>query len=80
VTRAADLARSADEAAAATLGGDVVHPALGIVVLVVVAALNIHEPSGLTGFGQRRQPARRAPLLTQEQGQEQSAGSLDRAD
>jgi hypothetical protein len=44
VTRAADLVRSADEAAAATLGGDVVHPVLGIVVLVVVAALNIHEP------------------------------------
>jgi hypothetical protein len=38
VTRAADVARSTD---AATLGGDVVHPALGLVVLVVVATLNI---------------------------------------
>ena len=80
VTRAADLARSADDAAAATLRGDLVHPALGIVVLVVVAALNIRKPRGLTRFGQRRQPARRAPLPTQEQGQEQSAGSLDRTD
>jgi hypothetical protein len=73
VTRTADLARSADDAAAATLGGDVVHPALGIVVLVVVAALNVRKPRGLTRFGQRRQPARRAPSPTQQQGHEQSA-------
>jgi hypothetical protein len=32
-----------------------VHPALGIVVLVVVAALNIQKPRGLTAWGQRPQ-------------------------
>lgn len=58
VTRAADVARSADDAAAVALGGDVVHPALGIVVLVVVAALNIQKPRGLTRFGQRPQSDR----------------------
>jgi hypothetical protein len=66
VTRAADLARSAGDAAAVTLGGDVVHPALGLVALVV--ALNIHKPRGLTRFGQRRQPDARARLPRQQQG------------
>jgi hypothetical protein len=73
VTRAADLARSADDAAAATLGGDAVHPALGVGVLVVVAALNIHKPRGLTSFGQRRQADKRAPTQSQKQSQERRA-------
>jgi hypothetical protein len=37
------------------LGGDVVHPAVGLVVLVVVAVLNVHKPRGLTPYGQRKQ-------------------------
>jgi hypothetical protein len=66
VTRAADVARSADDAAAATLGGDVMHPALGLVVLVLVAVLNTYKPRGLTRFGQRWQLDRRARLASQQ--------------
>lgn len=51
VSATANLAQAA--AAPAALGGDVVHPALGIVVLVAVAVLNIVKPRGLTRYGRR---------------------------
>ena len=50
VTAAANLARTVDEQAVIALGGDVLHPALGLVVLVVVAVLNVYKPRGVTGF------------------------------
>lgn len=54
VTAGADLARTVDDRAVAAMGGDVLHPALGLVVLVVVAVLNVYKPRGVTGFGRRR--------------------------
>ena len=40
------------------LGGDIAHPALGLLVLVVVAVLNLYKPRGLTRYGQgKRAPA-----------------------
>ena len=52
VTEMARLAAQADDATAVRLGGDVLHPAVGLLVLVFVAVLNIYKPRGLTGFGQ----------------------------
>jgi hypothetical protein len=40
--------------------GDLLHPALGVVVLLTVQALNIYKPTGMTRFGRRRQEAERA--------------------
>jgi hypothetical protein len=54
VTAGADLARTLDDRAIIGLGGDVVHPASGLVVLIVVAVLNIVKPRGMTRYGQRR--------------------------
>jgi hypothetical protein len=54
VSTAGDLARSTDDRAATHLGGDIIHPALGLVVLLFVAVLNIFKPRGLTPYGQRR--------------------------
>jgi hypothetical protein len=54
VTVAAGLARTVDDRAVTALGGDVLHPALGLVVLVVVAVLNVYKPRGVTGFGRER--------------------------
>ena len=52
VSTLAGLARTADDdAAASRLGGDVLHPALGILVLLVVTVLNVHKPRGLTLMG-----------------------------
>lgn len=62
VTARAALARSADDGTVVQLGGDVLHPALGLVLLVVIAALNIYKPRGQTGWGRGR--PRRAPRPT----------------
>lgn len=63
VTAAAAVASTADDTAVARLGGDVLHPAVGLAVLVVVAVLNIYKPRGLTPYGQRqiRTPAAATP-------------------
>ena len=55
VTTLADLARTADDAAANRLGGDVLHPALGLLVLIVITVLNVDKPRGLTPYGQHKQ-------------------------
>jgi hypothetical protein len=55
VSTLASLARTADDAAASRLGGDVLHPALGLLVLLVITVLNVHKPRGLTPYGQRKQ-------------------------
>lgn len=51
VTAAATVARTAEPAAVSRLGGDLLHPAVGMAVLVVVAVLNIYKPRGLTPYG-----------------------------
>jgi hypothetical protein len=62
VSQTAEVARTMTETKAVTLGGDIVHPAVGIGVLVVVAVLNIYKPRGQTGLGQHKPPdAARSP-------------------
>lgn len=61
VTATAGLARTASDPIVATLGGDVVHPALGLAVLVVVAVLNLYKPRGLSGYGRAPRPAQVLP-------------------
>ena len=55
VTAAAGLARTADDPTAVLLGGDILHPALGLLVLIVIAVLNLYKPRGLTPYGHCRQ-------------------------
>jgi hypothetical protein len=57
VTQTADLARTMTSSEVLTLGGDILHPALGIGVLVVVAVLNIYKPRGQTGLAQQKRPS-----------------------
>jgi hypothetical protein len=71
VSAAAALARTADDVFASQLGGDVVHPAVGLVVLVVVTVLNVHKPRGLTPYGQRKQAEERG---TKHRGVVKSSG------
>jgi hypothetical protein len=59
VTAAADIARTMGDRAATELGGDVLHPALGVLVLVVIAVLNVYKPRGLTPYGRRQATGRR---------------------
>ncbi len=55
VTSSAQLARSADADALDALGGDLEHPSIGLVILLVVQALNLYKPKGLTRYGWRKQ-------------------------
>lgn len=60
VTAMANRARVGDASTVVQLGGDTVHPALGIGVLVVVAVLSIYKPRGLTRYGQAKQSRTRS--------------------
>jgi hypothetical protein len=70
VSATAATARTEDDRAVVQLGGDIVHPALGLIVLVVVAVLNLYKPRGLTGYGQRQRAA--APARPEPQGRADS--------
>jgi hypothetical protein len=56
----AEAVRSSDVADVLQLGGEVIHPTLGLVVLTVVTTLNVHKPRGLTPYGTRKQAEVRA--------------------
>lgn len=54
VSSTARAARAADGAALTGLGGDLLHPAVGLVVLLVITVLNVYKPRGLTPYGWRK--------------------------
>jgi len=56
----AAAARGSDDGHVLQLGGEVVRPALGIVVLAALTLLNVHKPRGLTPYGERKQAEPRA--------------------
>ena len=41
--------------------GDLLHPALGLVILLAVTLLNVYKPQGLTRYGWRKQQEERVP-------------------
>lgn len=55
VSSTADVARRAEGDLLESLGGDLGHPAVGLVILLMVQALNIYKPKGLTRYGWRKQ-------------------------
>lgn len=55
VRATADVALNAEGAALETLGGDLGHPGIGLAILLVVQALNLYKPPGLTRYGWRKQ-------------------------
>jgi hypothetical protein len=60
VSMTAQIAREAEPARVQTLGGDLLHPAVGLVILLVIQVLNIYKPSGMTSYGWRKQEEHRA--------------------
>ena len=44
-------------------GGDLFHPSVGLVVLLIVTALNVYKPRGLTPYGWRKQQEERARVM-----------------
>jgi hypothetical protein len=61
VSTLAMLAQEADGAELKALGGDLLHPGLGLVVLLVIQVLNVYKPRGLTRYGWRKQLQQRLP-------------------
>jgi hypothetical protein len=55
VSSLAAVARGADGAALAGLGGDLLHPGVGLLVLLVIIGLNVYKPRGMTPYGWRKQ-------------------------
>jgi len=59
VSSMGDAARDADGAGLERLGGDLPHPSMGVVVLLVILVLNMYKPRGMTGYGRRKQDEQR---------------------
>lgn len=59
VTATAELAQETEGARLEALGGDLGHPSIGLVVLLVVQVLNVYKPPGLTRYGWRQQQQQR---------------------
>ena len=55
----ADVAQEAEGARLDGLGGDLFHPGLGLVVLIVIQVLNVYKPQGMTPYGWRKQQEQR---------------------
>src|SRR5207249_1465358 len=55
VSSAALVARDADAAHLSGLRADLLHPGLGLVVLLIITVLNVYKPQGLTPYGWRKQ-------------------------
>lgn len=49
-------AQQAEGARLDELGGDLLHPGIGLVVLLVIQAINVYKPQGMTRYGQRKVP------------------------
>jgi hypothetical protein len=60
VSATAELARQVEGAALEALGGDLFHPGVGLVILLVIQTLNVYKPPGMTRYGWRKQQQGRA--------------------
>ncbi len=60
VSAIADVAREADAThLAGGLGGDLLHPGIGLLVLLVIQVLNVYKPRGMTPYRWRKQQEQR---------------------
>jgi hypothetical protein len=66
VSDLAVIARDAEGTTLEGLGGDLVHPGLGLVVLLVIQVLNVYKPRGMTRYGWRKQQSQRAATQRQD--------------
>ena len=62
VTSTAEFALRSEGAELEGLGGDLLHPAIGLLLLLFVQVLNIYKPRGLTRYGWRKQQQVSSPL------------------
>ena len=58
----ADVAQEAEGASLDGLGGDLLHPGFGLMVLLVIQVLNVYKPRGVTPYGWRKQQEERREI------------------
>ncbi len=58
VSALAGLARQADSVELRSLDGDLLHPGVGLLVLLAITVLNVYKPAGVTPYGWRKQGAK----------------------
>jgi hypothetical protein len=58
----ASMAPQMDAAQLRALRGDLMHPGVGLLILLLIAVLNIYKPAGVTPYGWRRQREQRLAL------------------
>jgi hypothetical protein len=61
VSAMAAFAQTAEIVELRALGGDLVHPSIGLVLLLLITGLNVYKPAGLTPYGWRKQQEERWP-------------------
>jgi hypothetical protein len=59
VSSMAEIAQEAEGDRLEGLGGDLGHPGIGLVVLLVIEVLNLYKPPGMTRYGWRKQEEKR---------------------
>jgi hypothetical protein len=62
ISRIASMAPQMDAAQLRALRGDLMHPGIGLLILLVIAVLNIFKPAGVTRYGWRKQREQRLAL------------------
>ena len=60
VSATAVMLRASDGGHLGGHGGDLFHPSVGLLVLLLIAVLNIYKPRGVTPYGWRKQREQRA--------------------
>lgn len=55
----------AGTAASDGYGGDLLHPSVGLMVLLLITVLNVYKPQGVTPYGWRRQREKRRMVNSQ---------------
>jgi hypothetical protein len=56
------MAQQMDDTRVSTFGGDLFHPGVGLLVLLVLDMLNVYKPAGVTPYGWRKQREHRLTL------------------
>jgi hypothetical protein len=67
VSATAAMLHGADGTGHGEMGGDLFHPGVGLIVLLVIAVLNIYKPQGMTPYGWHKQQERRRALRRDEE-------------
>src|SRR5215470_12255785 len=77
ISRIASMAPQMDAAQLRALRGDLMHPGVGLLFLLLITVLNIYKPAGVTPYGWRKQREQRMALRRRQPQLEVSGATAD---